>query len=105
MFEEIEARAYKNLRGNIKSLINDMIEKMHIENAHSYEYSEMKRYTESEYHAGYSDGIGDTLHRINNIVNTIDAEVAEQIDEEDRRFSEEIFADEIATDSSRSKQS
>ena len=104
MFEEIESRAYKNLRGDIKALINDMIEKMLIENEHMRESADMKLYTEAEYHAGYYDAVSDTLDRIIIIIDTIDSEVAEQIYEEDRKFSEEIFADEIASDLSRSKQ-
>ena len=105
MFEEIEACAYKNLRGDIKALINDMIEKMRIENVHVRECADKKLYTEAEYHAGYHDAVGDTLDRIMDILDTIDEETSEQIDEEERKFAEEMFADEIAADSSRSKQS
>lgn len=104
MFEEIEARAYKNLRGDIKALINDMIEKMRVENVQVCEYAEKKWYTEAEYHAGYHDGVSDTLDRIINIIDNIDVEVAEQIKEEDCRFAEEMFSSEIAADYSRSKQ-
>ena len=104
MFEEVEARAYKNLRGDIKAIINDMIEKMRIENVKVRECADKKWFTEAEYHAGYIDAVCDTLVRVMNIIDTIDSEVSEQIYEEDRKFAEEMFADEISPDSSRSKQ-
>lgn len=103
MFEEIEARAYKNLRTELKSLFRDMIEKMRLENVQVREYADMKRFADAEYHSGYHDAVSDTLDRIMNILDTINKDVFEQMSAEDDKVLK-YYESEPSDDDSRHEQ-
>ena len=103
MFEEIEARAFHNLRGDIKALITRLIDDTRYEREKSEAFIDRKWNEVAEYHAGYADALDDVSARLLDIIGMIDDEVAKQSDDEDRKFSE-YYAAEIAADEACSKQ-
>lgn len=89
MFEEIEARAFHNLRGDIKALITRLIDDTRYEHEKSEAFIDRKWNEVAEYHAGYADALDNVSTRLLDIIDMIDDELSEQIDEEDWKFSDE----------------
>ena len=104
MFEEIDARAYKNLRDDIKALINNMIFKMSLENRKTSIYIDRKQYESAEYHSGLSAALDDISTQLMDIIDNIDSARDEEIMAADKEFSEHLES-ETAADYSRPKQS
>lgn len=104
MFEAIDARAYKNLRGDIKALIDEIIYKMVLENGKTVSYIDRKQYEAAEYHSGRVSAFDDISTRLINIIYAIDSERNDEIIAEEEKITDWLDS-EIASDESRSKQS
>lgn len=104
MFEEIEARAYKNLRGDINALIKDVIYKMFGEDKKTAICIGREQYESAEYHRGRASAFDDICTRLIDIIAAIDGERTAEIIAEEEKITERL-ASEIVADYSRSKQS